>query len=120
MRLSILLFLLNLKLKRAAKKNPAFAARLKKKDYTAVIRTADFKVGRYFIFCGGNLISKNGCHDSPDIELVWDDAGFAFRTLLKGDEIELMQAMGKSKLKLEGNLGYFYWFTDTLDHMAGI
>lgn len=119
MRLSILLFFLSVKLKRTANKYPAFAARLKKKDYTAVIRTADFKVGRYFTFCDGKLMSKNGRHDSPDIELVWDNAGFAFRTLLKGDEIKLMQALGKSRLKLEGNLGFFYWFTDTLDHMTG-
>ena len=117
MRLSILLYILKVKLIRAAKRNPSFRVRLKKRDYTAVIRTADSKVGRYYTFIDGNLISKKGPHNNPDIELVWDDAGFAFNTLSKNDDILVMQALGKSKLKLEGNLDYFYWFSDTLDRM---
>ena len=117
MRLSILLYILKIKLNRAAKRNLSFKARLKKRDYTVVIRTADFKIGRYYTFIDGNLISKKGSHKSPDVEMVWDDAVFAFNTLSKNDDILIMQALGKSKLKLLGNLDYFYWFSGTLEQM---
>ncbi len=117
MRLSLLLFILKIQLNRAAKRKPSFAARLKKKDFTVVIRTADFKISRYYSFNGGKLLSKKGVYKNPDTEMVWDDAVFAFKLLLKDDEIELMQALGRSKLKLLGNLGVFYWFSDTLELM---
>ncbi len=110
MRLSILLFALYLKLKRAAKKNPAVQRMLKKRDYTLVIRTSNERHARYFTFDGGEVFSRRGLHPKPDVELVWCDAATAFRALLAGDDATVMQAMGKSQLKIEGNLDHFFWF----------
>ncbi len=119
MRLTILLYVLKLKLVRAAKKRAAFRSTLRKRDYTLVIRTADGKRGRFFTFCDGDVVSRNGLHPSPDVALVWCDAGTAFRALASGDDKPVVQALGRSDLKIEGNLGYFFWFGDVLKEMMG-
>jgi len=117
MKLTLLLYILLLKLRRAAKKRPEFSTLLKKRDYTVVIRTADRKRGRFFTFTEGEVASKNGLHPKPDVELVWVDAATAFRVLAAGDDKAVVQAIGKSQLKIEGNLGHFFWFGDVLKAM---
>ena len=119
MRLTILLYILKLKLVHAARKRAGFQSMLRKQDYTLVIRTADGKRSRFFTFDGGDVVSKNGLHPSPDVELVWCDAGTAFRALIAGDDKAVVQAIGRSQLKIEGNLGYFFWFGDVLKEMMG-
>lgn len=118
MRLAILLFILKIQLIRAANKDPVLKKRFKKRNYTAVIRTKDSRVARYFTFSGGDLVSGRGNRNSPDIELVWDDAGYAFSVLAANDNSRIMKALGESRLTLEGNLDYFFWFGDTLDQMS--
>ena len=117
MRLTILLYLLNWKLSHAAKKRPAFKKMLKKRDYTLVIRTADGRRGRFFIFSNGDIVSGNGLHPRPDVELVWVDVATAFRAMAAGDEKAVVQAMGKSQLKIKGNLDHFFWFGEVLKQM---
>ena len=118
MRLTLLLYILKIKLRRAAKKNPAFKKRLKKRDYTLVIRTADGSRGRFFTFANGEVVSRNGLHTKPDVELVWNNAATAFRALAAGDDKTVMQAMGKSQLRIEGNLDHFFWFGDVVKQMT--
>ena len=60
MKLSILLYILLLKLRFAAWKDAGFRKLLGKRDYTLVIRTADSMVGRSFTFAGGRVVSKRG------------------------------------------------------------
>jgi len=117
MKLALLLYILNLKLRRAAKKNPELKKKLKQRNYTVVIRTADRRRGRFFTFIDGAIISKRGMHPRPDVELVWVDAATAFRVLAAGDDKAVVQAMGKSQLKIEGNLDHFFWFGDVLKLM---
>ena len=81
MRLTILLYVLKWKLTRAAKWKPGFKKLLTKRDYTLVIRTADGRRGRVFTFLKGDIVSSNGLHPKPDVELVWVDAATAFRAM---------------------------------------
>jgi hypothetical protein len=97
------------------RRNAAFRARVKKRDYTLVIRTADRRYGRYFTFTGGQILSKRGPHPNPTVEMVWTDVPTAFRALASGEKKAVVQALGTSKLKIEGNLDYFFWFGDTMD-----
>ena len=117
MRLAILLYILKLKLRRAAKRNPDFKRTLRKRDYTLVMRTEDGKRARFFSFVDGDVISKGEVHPEPDTEMVWIDAGTAFRALLAGTDKAVVQAMGKSQLKIEGNLDHFFWFGEVLKQM---
>ena len=117
MRLTILLYVLKWKLSRAAKTKPGFKKMLAKRDYTLVIRTADGRRGRFFTFSKGAIVSRNGLHPKPDVELVWVDVATAFRAMAAGDEKAVVQAIGKSQLKIEGNLDHFFWFGEVLKQM---
>lgn len=117
MRLTILLYVLMWKLQHAAKRKPGFKKMLRKRDYTLVIRTADGRHGRFFTFSRGDVVSRNGLYPKPDVELVWVDAATAFRALATGDEKAVVQALGKSHLKIEGNLDHFFWFGEVLKQM---
>jgi len=119
MKLTILLYVLLMKLRFAAWKDTGLRKLLKKRDYTLVIRTADAAVGRSFTFVGGRVVSKRGAHPVPDTEMVWCDADAAFRAMAAGDDSAVIQALGKSQLKIEGNLDHFFWFGDVLKRMMG-
>jgi len=119
MKLAALLYVLKLKLRCAAWKDGGFRKLLKKRDYTLVIRTADSTVGRSFTFSGGRVLSKRGTYPAPDMEMVWCDADTAFRAMVAGDDTAVIQALGKSQLKIEGNLDHFFWFGDVLKRMMG-
>jgi hypothetical protein len=118
MRLSILLFLLKLKLLWALKWHSAFKKRAAKRDYTIVIRTADGRHGRYFAFAEGKVFSRVGRPSEPTVEMVWSDVATAFRALASGDKKAVVQALGRSDLKIEGNLEYFFWFGEMMDLLA--
>jgi len=118
-KLTILLYLLKVQLRFSAWRRPGFRKMLNKRDYTLVIRTADRKHGRFFTFTGGRIVSRRGLHPKPDVEMVWCDAGTAFRALAAGDDKTMMQALGKSQLQIEGNLDHFFWFGEVTKHMMG-
>ena len=119
MKLTILLYLLRLQLGFCAWRRPALRKMLKKRDYTLVIRTADGKHACFFTFDGGNILSGRGVHAQPDVEMVWCDAATAFRCMVAGDDVTMMQALGKSQLKITGNLDHFFWFGEVTKTMMG-
>jgi len=111
-RLSLLLYVLKLKLKLTALLRAGFREKLREKDCVLVIRTRDGKQGRSFRFAKGSMTSRRGRHPTPDTELVWNDASTAFRIMAKNQEMALLEAIGKSQLRIEGNLEYALWFTE--------
>jgi len=112
MKLSLLLYALKLKLKFVALKSAAFREKLKEKDCVLVIRTTDRKQSRWFCFSKGKMTSKRGGHAQPDTELVWDDATTAFKVMSSSEETAILEAIGRSQLKIEGNLEFALWFTE--------
>lgn len=112
MRLSLLLYVLKLKLKLTALVRSDFREKLREKDCVLVIRTRDGKQGRSFCFSKGAMTSGRGRHPAPDTELVWNDAATAFRIMAKNQETALLEAIGKSQLRIEGNLEFALWFTE--------
>lgn len=111
MKLSLLLFALKLKLTVLALVSAAFRAKLSEKDCVLVIRTADRRRSRSFRFSKGSVSSRRGGHAEPDTELVWDDPATAFRVMASGQDSAILEAIGKSQLKILGNLEYALWFT---------
>ena len=112
MRLSLLLYVLKLKLRLTALLRSAFREKLREKDCVLVIRTQDGQQARSFCFAGGTMTSSRGRHPSPDTELVWTDAATAFRIMAKNQETALLEAIGKSQLSIQGNLEFALWFTE--------
>ncbi len=118
MRFSILLFLLAIKLKYASKKKPNFVKKLKQKNITGLIKTADNKRGRAFVSDNGRLASKRGVADKFDFALVWSDATTAFRVMAGGSTEKFVEAISQNKLKIEGNGMDALWFLQLTKDMG--
>lgn len=112
MKLSFLLFVLYLKLKRAAKTNKAFMNYIGTVQLKILIRTDDGKHGRLFIFDKGKVSSLAGGNHKSDAALVWSDANTGFRVMLAGSDEATFEAAANGKVKVEGMAYYIQWFND--------
>jgi hypothetical protein len=117
MKFSMLLYGLKVLLKRTARKFESFKNKLKEKDYTMVIKTADGKRGRYFTFKNGTIISGSGDLPGADISLVWRDAATGFRIMIGGNNNVFMAALQDGSLKLVGDANMALAFMGTIGEM---
>ena len=120
MKFSMLLFVLAQKLKSAATKNPAYRKHLGIMQLRVLIRTADGKRGRLFIFDRGAFSSVGGADHRCDVALVWADAGTAFRVMTsKTGDADTFRAAAEGKVRAEGMVPYLQWFTDGVKLVMG-
>jgi hypothetical protein len=112
MKLSMLLFVLGLKLRISALISAAFRKRLRSKDFVIVIRTAEQGPARTFRIRDGRIRSGLGRDPSADTELVWHDAQTAFRTMLSTSELDSFSAIGRARLRILGDLENALRFMD--------
>ena len=117
MRFSLLLFVLKIKLKRAAKKFPDFKKKLMEKNYTMAIKTEDGKRGRFFTFKNGEVISRRGGYPDAEIYLIWKDAATAFKVMASGKNKVFMEALQNGSLKIQGDANLALAFTGTVTEM---
>ncbi|MHB1344846.1 MAG: molybdopterin-dependent oxidoreductase, partial [Thermoleophilia bacterium] len=109
---------LDVLLKRAARKHPDFAARLRERDITAQIALRDGSKGRYFEIRGGKVKSASGIHPSPDCSMVFDTADVAARLLKPSrDTLEFISALKNFEMALDGSDEAGVWFSQTLQMM---
>jgi hypothetical protein len=111
MKFTLLLFILYLKLKKASKKNPEFKEYIKKEKTKVLIKTADGKRGRLFIFDKGEISSLTGDQKQFDVAMVWSDADTAFKIMASEDLNKSMDALFEGKLVFEGDDKQALWFT---------
>ncbi len=98
--------------------HPSFRGRLRERDFTAQIRTKDNRVGRYFTFQDGRLISKGGIHPRPDMTISYYDAALGARLMTPWrSQLEQVSAMKNFKLWIEGPDELTSWFLETLGLM---
>ncbi len=114
MNLSLLLFLLSLKLKAAAKTNKTFQNYIGTIELKILIKTANNRWGRLFVFEKGKVSSISGANHKSDAALVWSDPATAFKVMLKGSEEATFNAAAQNKLKVEGMAYYIQWFNDAV------
>ena len=114
MKLSFLLFVLYLKLSRAAKTHTAFRNYIGTVQLRVLIKTADGKWGRVFIFDKGKIVSKNGAKHPFDAALVWSDPNTAFKVMISGSDEATFIAAANGKVKVEGMAYYIQWFNDAV------
>jgi len=120
MKFTLLLFVLALKLKAAAKKNTAYRKHLGIMQVRVLIKTADEKRGRLFIFDKGAFSSVSGTDHQCDVSLVWADAGTAFRVMTsKTGDADTFRAAAEGKVRVEGMVPYLQWFTDGVKLAVG-
>jgi len=117
MKFKLLLLILSGKLKKAARKNPAFKDYIKNKDLKVAIRTADKDQGRVYVFNRGVISSIPGTREKTDMAMVWCDADTAFKVMSCGNDEASLAAMTEKKLVIEGNFKEFMWFSTALAKM---
>jgi hypothetical protein len=114
MRLTLLLFILSLKLKSAAKRNKAFQNYIGNVQLNILVRTENKKHGMLFMFDKGRVSSKLGANHPNHAALVWSDSGTAFNVMIKASEEATFEAAAQGKVKVEGMAYYIQWFNDAI------
>jgi hypothetical protein len=113
MRFSMLLIILYWILKRAIVKKRPF------KNYIGnihnlriMIKTADGKRGRLFIFDKGRIATKGGAKHEYDAAIIWSDAATAFRVMSSMDDEATFFAAAQGNMKIDGMAYFAQWFND--------
>lgn len=114
MQLSFLLLVLYLKMKWASRNHAAFQRYIGTIRVRILIKTADGKWGRLFIFDKGTLRSLSGGKHACDAALVWSDPASAVKTMLARTDEASFMAAAQGKLKVEGMSYFIQWFNDGL------
>ncbi len=113
MKFKLLLFILDKKLKAAAKSNPDYKKHLGLMQIKVLIKTADSKIGRLFIFDRGSYSSVSSTDAKADVALIWADAATAFRVMTsKNSDADTFQAAAEEKVCIQGMVPYLQWFTN--------
>jgi hypothetical protein len=115
MRFLLLLAILSSKFKKASASEPDFKKFLMGHECKIVIKTADGKKGKRFIFENG-LFSVDKNLDQFDAAMVWNDAGTAFNAMKKGEE-GITKAIGAHKVSIQGKLHSFTWFGAAINYV---
>lgn len=114
MRLSLLLFLLSIQLKAAARKNRAFKSYIGNIRLKILITTGDRSSGRLFVFDRGRVRSLKGADHEFDAALVWSDSGTAFKVMLRGTDEAVFKAAAAGKVRVQGMSYFIQWFNDAV------
>jgi hypothetical protein len=114
MKFNILLFVLSLILKTASYTNAAFKKYISKASARVLIKTADGRYGRLFVFDKGKLSSIPGDQKNFDVALVWQDADTAFSAMTSKKPDASFNAAAEGKLWVEGMGVYAQWFENAV------
>jgi len=113
MKFTALLFALYQVLRLASKMKPAFRSYISTIHQVKImIKTADGKYGRLFIFDQGAVSSKAGANHPYDAAIVWSDAATGFKVMASKSDAEQFQAAADGKMKLDGMAFFAQWFND--------
>ncbi len=118
MKLRFLLWILGKKLMKKAGTNAEFKKKVAENNCTVQIKTADNKIGRYFTFADGTVTSTSGVMANPTAAMVWIDAATAFKVSTSKDDAVKIQAFADGSLKMEGDPGIAFWFTEVAKQAA--
>jgi hypothetical protein len=114
MKFSLLLLALHLVLKWAALNNSAFKKYIAKSHMRVLIKTADGRRARLFVFDKGMVSSVCGDRNDFDVALVWRDAATGFAVMTDKREDASFNAAAEGKLKVLGMSVYAQWFEDAM------
>jgi len=113
MRFTALLFILYQVLRWASKRNKAYRNYISTiHDVKVMIKTADGKRGRVFIFNLGTIRSRGGAKHPYDAAIVWSDAKTGFKVMASQSDAEQFNAAAAGKMKLDGMAFFAQWFND--------
>ena len=114
-RFSLILWGLRLLFLYCAWRHPEFARRLKEKNFTAQMKTADNSEGRWFRFEDGRVVSRAGIAPAAEVVLSFKNARLAAELLMPPiDQQRQIDAIKDFKLAMAGPDELTNWFTRTI------
>ena len=112
MKFSLLLFALGMKLRMTAMFSQTFRKRVRRKDFSLVIRAADSGRSRTFYLKRGRIRSSGRRNRNADTELLWCDAQTAVRVMLSKNDLDGFSAIGRADLRIFGDFENALLFMD--------
>ena len=112
MRFTVLLFALGQILQMASIVHKPFKRYIRKTAARVLIKTADNRRGRLFVFDKGKVSSRAGVHDRFDVALIFKDAATGFAVLTSKAKDASFNAAAEGNLKVAGTSFYAQWFED--------
>jgi len=109
MLFSLLLRIIDLAIRIAAKRNKSLRDMIKVRNHAYVIMTKDGKIGRRFIFKNGRYSSDKLLTDY-DMALVFENANIGFKTLAFGGDTGIDEAKNNWTLRILGDDYHTFWF----------
>ncbi len=110
-----ILFGLNILFRYCAWKYPSFKTLLKEKTMTAVIRTKDGSVARWYRFGADGYASGSGQKTNADVVMTFKTAAIGAKLLMPPiDQLEQINALKDFVITLEGPEEEATWFTQTI------
>ena len=115
LKLSIILFGLNILIRYCSWRYPDFKERLKDKEFTAQMKTKDGSVGRWFSFGINGYKSGTGINENAEVIMTFKTADVAAKLLMPPiDQLEQINALKDFQISLEGPEDEANWFTQTV------
>ena len=115
LKLSFILFGLNILFRYCAWKYPEFKTLLTEKAFTAVIRTKDGSVARWYRFGASGYSSGAGRKDNAEVVMTFKTAAIGAKLLMPPiDQLEQVNALKDFVITLEGPEEEATWFTQTI------
>ncbi|MGB6760557.1 MAG: hypothetical protein WBE82_22195, partial [Xanthobacteraceae bacterium] len=115
LKLPVVLFGAAQLLKYAARRHPDFKARVEEHNFVAQIMTRDEAIGRWFEFKDGQVTSRAGFHDKPDIKLMFKNAKTGASLLTPPiNWLNQINAQKDFVLTVDGPETLTNWFAQTL------
>ena len=75
-----------------------------------MIKTADGKRARLFVFDNGKVYSRTGNTKEYDVALIWKNANIGYKGMLNKEKDASFNAAANGDLKIDGMSVYAQWF----------
>jgi hypothetical protein len=113
LKLSLLLCLTALLVRRGQKRSPRIARLMREESFVMQIRTRA-GWGGHFVLREQRLSLRHGVHPAPDHAQLWIDGNAAFAALTGRDETEMLRAFEDGRLRMEGRFLLALWFNEVM------
>lgn len=112
MKFKLVMWILALRLRWLAWRNPKMQEKLQGKDMVMQWRTVAGKPARFYHFLPGRVVSRAQLHDKPGFSISFKDAPYAMDLLMQASKNQavFMGAIQSGDVKIEGDFAQLMWF----------
>lgn len=115
MKLRIILWLLEILMKRALKTNRKLIEIARTHQASICFETADKKVAKQFVFTDGRLTTSGNWQGQPDLTIRFANADEGFSILTAKDKNAFLNGISRGNIYIEGKLALLLWFKAMTD-----